>query len=214
MFEITVGDTGNPPAPWATVSQAFEKPRAPLDSAWHFCAAMDTNGKGCCRRNHLAKALTSSRVKAGIGRGDITKNIAKEMYYLASASRVYKGISYFKCAGSWTLLDDTVKYYWQMGSLAGENCKEFFFCFRGSRCVVCWHDWYWNCSIHRSHIKPSARSRSYINVSVIHAPVFCQMCPTFPYNGAILLTGPYRAFLSHTHFGHLTEQQPLAEKEN
>lgn len=46
-------------------------------------------------------ASTSNRVKAKacIRRGDITKNIAKEMYYLASASRAHRGISYFKCAG-------------------------------------------------------------------------------------------------------------------
>lgn len=32
-FEVTVGDTGNPTAPWA---QALEKPRAALDAAWHW----------------------------------------------------------------------------------------------------------------------------------------------------------------------------------
>lgn len=95
-----------------------------------------------------------------------------------------------------------------------ENCKEFFFYVRGSRCIVCWRGWYWNCSTHRSHVKPTARSRSYINVAVIHTPVFCQKCRIFPCNGAILHTGPYPAFLSHTHFRHLTEQQALAEQEN
>lgn len=49
MFEVTVGNTGNPTALWSRVSQASEKPRAPLHSAGHFCAAMDTNSKGCCR---------------------------------------------------------------------------------------------------------------------------------------------------------------------
>lgn len=109
------------------------------------------------------------------------------------------------------LLDTTVKR--QMQSLEGENWMEFFY-FRGSRCIVCWHDWHWNCSIHRHHVKSIVKSRSYINVAVIHAPVLCQRCQIFPYNGAGLLTGPYPAFLSCTNFKHLKEQQPLAEKEN
>lgn len=90
---MAVGDTGTPTAPWA---QALEEPRAALDPALHW-----SPGKGWAAL--LAKSLF-------IGIGSVTKNMAREIHYLASAPRVSGGISYFQLRVTNTA-DPTVKHH-------------------------------------------------------------------------------------------------------